>query len=127
MEETTQVNENPTGAALDPLVAPPVDQITVVEALRRKIDEFSVLVGNYHGSKKQLQQVMAYLAMHPFMESKPKFGYPDQQKVYDLGVEILTDKLLFLHIGIKEQEVAKEIKEKAEQQKEIVNGETKVD
>lgn len=58
--------------------------------------------------------MLAALAMHPFMDKKPEFGYNEADDVFNLGVEILTDKLLFLHIGIKEQELAKTIREKTE-------------
>lgn len=102
--------EEATGKDLDPLLAPP-DKMSIVHLLKEKMDEFSKLVYNYQGSKKQLQQVMIALGLNPFTESSPEFGYPEQQKLYDLGVQILADKLLFLHIGIKEQEIAKNIRE----------------
>lgn len=103
--------ETAGGKDLDPLLNPPVDQMTVVQVLKQKIDAYVYKVTNYKGSRQQLKQVMAYLAMHPFTENAPKFGYPEQTEIYDLGVQILTDKLLFFQIGIKEQEIAKQIRE----------------
>lgn len=60
---------------------------------------------------------MATLAMHPFMEKKPTFGYPAQGPLYELGTEILTEKLLFLQVGMKEQEEAKVLRETTESPK----------
>jgi hypothetical protein len=57
---------------------------------------------------------MATLAMHPFMEKKPTFGYPAQNPLYELGTAILTEKLLFLQVGMKEQEEAKKLRETTE-------------
>lgn len=104
--------ESATGEALDPLLKPPVSGKDIVQNLKAKIDEFVYKVATYQGSKKQLQEVMATLAMHPFMEKKPSFGYPAQTPLYELGTEILTEKLLFLQVGMKEQEEAKALRTK---------------
>lgn len=111
-EDIPENVKNATGKDLDPLLNPPVDQMTVVQVLKQKIDSFVQKTMTYPGSKSHLQQVLAYLAMHPFMEDTPTFGYPKQKEIYDLGVEILTDKLLFFQLGIKEQQIAKDIRER---------------
>lgn len=113
--------ETASGKDLDPLLTPP-DQTTIVQILKEKIDRFTSLIVNYNGSKKQLQSVLIALGMYPFTESSPTFGYKEAQDVFDLGVQILTDKLLFLHVGIKEQELAKNIREETE--KEVLLKET---
>ncbi len=68
----------------------------------------------YEGSKRQLQEVLSYLAMHPFTEKPPVFGYPAQKVLYELGTDILTKKLLFFQVGMKEQEEARALREKTE-------------
>lgn len=103
--------EEAKGKDLDPLLKPPVSGKDIVQNLKQKIDQFVYLVANYEGSKKQLQMVLATLAMHPFMEDKPNFSYLKQKDLYELGTEILTEKLLFFQVGMKEQEEARVLRE----------------
>jgi hypothetical protein len=99
---------------MEDLATPPVSQYNIVDELQKKIDLFVKKVDNYSGSKKQLQRVMVALAIHPFNQNPFQFSYPEQRELFDMGVEIVGDKLFFLHLGIEEQKVANEIKRKAE-------------
>lgn len=117
------VNENPVGTELDPLIEPPVSQMSMVQVLKEKIDRFVFLASSYEGSKKQLQRVLVALTVHPFNERPFTFSYKEEKELFDLGVDIVTEKLMFLNIGIEEQKTAKQIREKAEtEKKEEVNG-----
>lgn len=117
--------EQATVEQLDQLTeAKPNDQLNIVQRLQQNTDRFIEKVANYKGSKKQLQAVLASLIVHPFNERPFRFGYPEQKELFDLGVMVSADKLMFLHLGIEEQKIAKDIKDRAEkaQKEETENG-----
>lgn len=66
-------------------------------------------INNFTGSKSQLQNVLAAIALQPLNQNF-NFGYPDQEALYELGVKVESAKLLFLYssMEIKKQELAEQ-------------------
>lgn len=90
----------------------PGDQVNFVQRLRENTDKFLDMVGKFEGSRRQLQAVLAGIMVHPFNDKPFQWGYSAQKELFDLANMITSDKLCLFHLGILEEEYAKQVKQR---------------
>lgn len=132
-EITTQeaLPENPTDKlvadALNNTDKPLTEQQQIFKTFQDTLNEFIKKVGEFKGSKRQLQNVLTCLAISPLNKEEFHFGYPDEEELFDLCTSVNSSKFFLMVNGLADQgKIAFIEQEKlAEATPEVVEAETK--
>lgn len=117
--ETTPAEET---ASTETVQTAEVSEPNAITIYQNNLNVYLQKVSEYPGSRKQLQQVMVHLALHPLQE-EPKFVYSHQQELYDLGTRVDSAKYVLMYVGMENQKanLAQQSQEQPET-KEETNG-----
>jgi len=74
-------------------------------------------------SLRQMKRVMHAWIDHPVFNENPRFSYPQERELYNLGTQMQGNKLILLYCSFREQEMAEEIKARGLKQTEESKGE----
>jgi hypothetical protein len=99
--------ENPT----DKLVADALntqkealtEEQTIFKSFQDNLNLFIKKVGDFGGSKSQLQRVLINLAISPLNKEELHHGYVDEKELFDIGTEVNSAKFFLMLHGMENQ------------------------
>lgn len=69
----------------------------------RQVANFNDKVGQYTGSKGQLQRVLQNFAQHRVVEEDPVWSYPEEKEIFDLLENVVASKFTLFLMGLESQ------------------------
>lgn len=98
--------ENPVdGLVADALKQdrPLTEDQKIFKTFQDTLNEFIKKVGNFGGSKRQLQNVLINLAISPLNNEELHFSYPAEKELFDLGTSVNSSKFFLMLSGMASQ------------------------
>lgn len=110
MEQINDTVELPV-SPIDGLVAdalkttdkPLTEEQEMFKTFQDSLNKFIKLVGDFPGSKSQLQRVLINLAISPLNAEEFHFGYPQEKELFELGGVVNSSKFFLMLSGLAQQ------------------------
>lgn len=102
MEEVNTTTNVEVGVATE---APKglTDGQKAMQVFNGAMNEFIQKVGNYKGSKKQLQRVLINSSLHPLNKEEFHFSYPEEKELFELAINVASAKFFLMVHGLEGQ------------------------
>lgn len=97
---------NPTdGLVADALKGdkPLTESQQILKAFQDSLNQFIKQVGQFPGSKSQLQRVLINLAISPLNSEELHHGYPHEKELFELGTSVNSSKFFLMLNGLSDQ------------------------
>lgn len=105
---STELPVNPTDKMVtDALAQKPeaelTDQQKILKGFQESLNAFIKKVGEFSGSKRQLQRVLINLAISPLNKEELHHGYTEEKELFDLGTSVNSSKFFLMLSGMEQQ------------------------
>ena len=98
---------NPTNILVTDALAKTTNPLTeeqeIFKTFQDTLNEFIKKIGQFGGSKAQLQRVLINLAISPLNSEELHHGYPDEKELFDLGTTVNSSKFFLMLSGMESQ------------------------